>query len=89
MELADLIMKQPLALRVIVNRVWKGHFGTGLVDSPSQLFRAAVGLYGRTDGGYTARALREEPTARDSIEAMLRDNAVTRSTLTAGPSSTS
>src|SRR5258708_19395097 len=22
-------------MRVIVNRVWKGHFGTGLVDSPS------------------------------------------------------
>jgi AcrR family transcriptional regulator len=39
------------------------------------LFRAAVGLYGETEGGYTARALREEPTARASIEAMLRDNA--------------
>ncbi|MBF6225431.1 TetR/AcrR family transcriptional regulator [Nocardia abscessus] len=41
-----------------------------------ELFRAAVGLYGRTDGGYTDRALREEPTARAGIEAMLRDNAV-------------
>ncbi|MEV6253031.1 TetR/AcrR family transcriptional regulator [Nocardia sp. NPDC051929] len=40
------------------------------------LFRAAVDLYGHTDGGYTARALREEPTARAAIEAMLRDNAV-------------
>ncbi|WP_330256734.1 TetR/AcrR family transcriptional regulator [Nocardia sp. NBC_00565] len=40
------------------------------------LFRAAVGLYGQTDGNYTARALREEPTARASIEAMLRDNAI-------------
>ncbi|MGK8523208.1 TetR/AcrR family transcriptional regulator [Nocardia asteroides] len=39
------------------------------------LFRAAVELYGRTDGGYTARALREEPSARAAIEAMLRDNA--------------
>ncbi|WP_043727959.1 TetR/AcrR family transcriptional regulator [Nocardia asiatica] len=39
------------------------------------LFRAAIELYGRTDGGYTDRALREEPTARASIEAMLRDNA--------------
>ncbi|BDT90138.1 MULTISPECIES: TetR/AcrR family transcriptional regulator [Nocardia] len=39
------------------------------------LFRAAVELYGHTDGGYTARALREEPTARAAVEAMLRDNA--------------
>ncbi|WP_406279819.1 TetR/AcrR family transcriptional regulator [Nocardia sp. NBC_00881] len=39
------------------------------------LFREAVGLYGRTDGGYTDRALRDEPTARAGIEAMLRDNA--------------
>ena len=34
-QLADLIVKQPLAMRVIVNRIWKGHFGTGLVDTPS------------------------------------------------------
>ncbi|WP_327119387.1 TetR/AcrR family transcriptional regulator [Nocardia sp. NBC_01730] len=39
------------------------------------LFREAVGLYGRTDGGYTNRALQDEPTARAGIEAMLRDNA--------------
>lgn len=35
LELADEILKQPIAMRVIVNRIWKGHFGTGLVDSPS------------------------------------------------------
>src|SRR3954470_14582874 len=35
LELADAILRQPLAMRVIVNRVWKGHFGTGLVDTPS------------------------------------------------------
>jgi hypothetical protein len=34
-ELADAILRHPLAMRVIVNRVWKGHFGTGLVDTPS------------------------------------------------------
>jgi mono/diheme cytochrome c family protein len=35
LELADAILRQPLSTRVIVNRVWKGHFGTGLVDTPS------------------------------------------------------
>jgi cytochrome c553 len=35
MELAELIVKQPIAMRVIVNRIWKEHFGTGIVDSPS------------------------------------------------------
>jgi mono/diheme cytochrome c family protein len=35
LELADDILAQPIAMRVIVNRVWKGHFGTGIVDTPS------------------------------------------------------
>jgi hypothetical protein len=35
LELADDILKQPIAMRVVVNRIWKGHFGTGLVDTPS------------------------------------------------------
>jgi cytochrome c553 len=35
LELADAILKQPLAMRVFVNRVWKNHFGTGIVDTPS------------------------------------------------------
>lgn len=35
MELAEAILAQPLAMRVIVNRVWKSHFGTGIVDTPS------------------------------------------------------
>src|SRR5262249_60623023 len=34
-ELADAILRQPLAMRVIVNRIWKGHFGSGIVDTPS------------------------------------------------------
>lgn len=40
-----------------------------------ELFREAVGLYGETAGSMTQRALREEPTACRSIEAMLRANA--------------
>lgn len=35
LELAEAIAKQPLAMRVFVNRIWRGHFGTGLVDTPS------------------------------------------------------
>jgi hypothetical protein len=35
MQLANLIVNQPIAMRVIVNRVWKGNFGTGIVDTPS------------------------------------------------------
>lgn len=35
LELAEAIVRQPIAVRVIVNRVWKGHFGTGLVETPS------------------------------------------------------
>jgi Protein of unknown function (DUF1549)/Protein of unknown function (DUF1553)/Planctomycete cytochrome C len=35
LELANDILEQPIAMRVIVNRIWKQHFGTGLVDTPS------------------------------------------------------
>ena len=35
LDLADAILQQPIAMRVIVNRVWKWHFGTGIVDTPS------------------------------------------------------
>ena len=35
LELAETILRQPITMRVIANRIWKGHFGTGLVDSPS------------------------------------------------------
>jgi hypothetical protein len=35
LQLAELILKQPIATRVIVNRIWKADFGTGIVDTPS------------------------------------------------------
>lgn len=35
LDLAEQIVKQPVAMRVIVNRIWRAHFGTGLVDTPS------------------------------------------------------
>ncbi len=37
LELAEAIVNHPLAARVIVNRVWKWHFGTGIVNTPSNL----------------------------------------------------
>jgi mono/diheme cytochrome c family protein len=35
LELAERIAKEAVTARVIVNRVWKQHFGTGIVNSPS------------------------------------------------------
>ena len=35
LQLAEAILNQPISDRVIVNRIWKGHFGSGLVDTPS------------------------------------------------------
>lgn len=46
----------------------------GAFGSKEQLFREALALYNRLEGAATERALREEPTARRAIEAMLRDN---------------
>jgi AcrR family transcriptional regulator len=39
------------------------------------LFREAVALYCEVEGAETSRAMREEPTARRAVEAMLRSNA--------------
>ena len=35
LQMAHLITKQPIAMRVMVNRIWKAHMGTGIVDTPS------------------------------------------------------
>jgi hypothetical protein len=35
LELAEEIVKQPLAARVIVNRLWRWHMGSGIVETPS------------------------------------------------------
>ena len=41
LQLAEDIVASPIASRVIVNRVWKWHFGTGIVNSPDNF--GAVG----------------------------------------------
>ncbi|MET0311123.1 MAG: TetR/AcrR family transcriptional regulator [Burkholderiaceae bacterium] len=43
--------------------------------SKEQLFREAVGRYGRVEGAAGMTALAESPTAREAIEGMLRRNA--------------
>jgi AcrR family transcriptional regulator len=43
--------------------------------SKENLFRQVMGLYGATSGESPRRALREQPTARSAIEAMLRATA--------------
>ena len=35
LELAEAIASHPLAARVIVNRIWRWHLGSGIVDTPS------------------------------------------------------
>jgi len=35
LQLAESILKQPITTRVLANRIWKGHFGSGIVDTPS------------------------------------------------------
>ena len=40
LELAEAIVKNPLAMRVVVNRIWKAHFNTGIVDTPSNFGQA-------------------------------------------------
>ena len=74
MQLAELIVKQPIAMRVIVNRIWKGHFGTGIVDTPEQLrFRRRAANRSGTAGISRERVREErhvdqEAAARDHAE---------------------
>src|SRR5260370_23287367 len=37
LELADAIVRHPLAARVMLNRIWQTHFGRGILHTPSNL----------------------------------------------------
>jgi len=43
LQLAEAIAKHPLTARVIVNRVWRWHMGSGIVDTPSNFGFAGEG----------------------------------------------
>ncbi len=42
LQLANDIVASPLATRVYVNRVWKWHFGTGIVNTPDNFGKIAT-----------------------------------------------
>ena len=58
LELAKAIIEdaKPLTARVMVNRIWKHHFGRGLVDTPSE--------FGNLGDAPTNQALLDDLTAR-------------------------
>ena len=63
LELAEAIVRHPLAARVMANRIWMHHFGRGIVDNPQQL---------RHDG----RASHASGTARVSRQPVRREELV-------------
>ncbi len=70
LELAEAIVRQPISMRVIVNRVWKWHFGTGIVDTPSNFGKLGEApsnpelleylAQSFVDGGYSIKALHRQ-----------------------------
>ena len=74
LELAEDIIQQPIAMRVIVNRIWKGHFDTGLVDTPSNFGVAGErpsesGIAGVSGGELRQeRDVHQEAAARNHAE---------------------
>ena len=73
LELAEDILKQPIAMRVIVNRIWKGHFGTGIVDTPEQLRDHRRAAHQSRSARIPGQLLREERHVHQ--EAAPRDHA--------------
>jgi cytochrome c553 len=70
LDLADAIIQQPISMRVIVNRVWKWHFGTGIVDTPSNFGKLGEAptnpelleylAQSFIDGGYSIKSLHRQ-----------------------------
>jgi cytochrome c553 len=70
LDLAEAIVREPIAMRVIVNRIWKWHFGTGIVDTPSNFGKLGERptnpelleylAQSFVDGGYSIKALHRQ-----------------------------
>ena len=66
LALADWIVSDtnPLARRVIVNRIWQHHFGAGLVDTPNDFGRNGVAPSCSRQPGLRSRQCRTRTSAR-------------------------
>ena len=70
LDLAEAIIQQPITTRVIVNRIWKWHFGTGIVDTPSNFGKLGEAptnpelleylAQSFVDGGHSIKALHRQ-----------------------------
>jgi cytochrome c553 len=86
LDLAEAVIRQPIATRVIVNRVWKWHFGTGIVDTPSNFGKLGERptnpelleylAQSFTDGGYSIKALQRQIMLSSVYQLGAADSAV-------------
>ena len=59
----------PVTARVIVNRVWASHFGTGIVPTPSEHRRRSIYVFARRNLRYPIFEAFDRPTANRSCAA--------------------
>ena len=71
LELADDIVASPLATRVIVNRVWKWHFGTGIVNTPDNFGKVGDPPSDPELLDYLAVQFRKEKMSFKSLQKMI------------------
>ncbi|HJR61888.1 MAG TPA: PSD1 and planctomycete cytochrome C domain-containing protein [Vicinamibacterales bacterium] len=86
LDLAEQILQQPITMRVIVNRVWKWHFGTGIVDTPSNFGKLGEPptnpelleylAQSFIDSGYSIKALHRQIMLTSVYQLSVSDSAV-------------